>query len=136
MNMCLLALGSNLQHPKRQLFLAIQAIKNLPKTHMLFVAPFYRNLPWGKKVIPDYYNTVVLIKTTLPPLTLLHHCQTIEKKQMRVRREKNAARTIDIDILDYHARTIQLPQLILPHPKMSERDFVQIPLRHVLQRFS
>lgn len=132
MNFCLLALGSNLNAPKRQLFLAINSIKKLPKTHVLRVAPYYRNSPWGKKVIPDYYNTVVLIQTYLTPIDLLHYCQTIENLQMRVRREKNAARTIDIDILDYSARKIQLPELTLPHPKMAERDFVQIPLQHVL----
>lgn len=136
MNLCLLGLGSNLNSPKRQLYTAIKAIKHLPKTNLLLVAPYYKNRAWGKKAVPDYYNTVALIHTGLPCLTLLSYCQAIEKKQNRVQRVKNAARPIDIDLLDYANLTMQHPKLTLPHPRMHERDFVQVPLKFILKKLA
>ncbi len=131
MTHCLLGLGSNLGTPKRQLFLALQSLKRLPKTKLLFAAPPYRNLAWGKKSVPDYLNTVVLMKTHLAPFVMLKHCQQIEKKQNRVRRVRNQARTIDIDMLSYGRLKLAHPKLRLPHPEMTKRDFVQVPLRHI-----
>lgn len=78
--------------------------------------------------MPDYCNTVVKIKTRLSPLQLLDFCQKIELKQGRLRKVRNGARTIDIDILFYGNRILKHPRLTLPHPAISERDFVLVPL--------
>lgn len=128
---CLLSLGSNLKNPQRQLTLAIQRIKRLPHTHLLKTAPYYRNPAWGKKNLPDYYNTVLLLQTRLTPFCLLRLCQTIEQKQQRIRRVRYAARTLDIDILQFGSLSLCHPALQLPHPRMYERDFVLIPLNSI-----
>ncbi len=128
MTYCLLGLGSNLNHPKRQLSMAISHIKQLPSTLLLEVAPYFRNKAWGRTCVPDYYNTVLLLKTRLSPLALLSCCQRIEKQQHRIRRMRHAARTIDIDILKYGSVQLHTATLTLPHPRMHERVFVQIPL--------
>lgn len=128
MTICLLGLGSNLDTPKRQLTFALDCLKHLPKTHLLSFAPYYRNPPWGKRTIPDYYNTVAVLNTQLCPFVLLKHCQRIEAQQKRVRRTRNQARTLDIDILTYGNYKFIHPLLTVPHPRMAERAFVQVPL--------
>lgn len=125
---CLLGLGSNLKTPARQLTQAIQKLKRLPKTSVLAVAPYYRNPAWGKKCLPDYANTVVLLETTLRPFVLWEKCQQIEQQHHRIRRVRYGARTLDIDVLTYGALRQKHPQLRLPHPQMHQRDFVQVPL--------
>lgn len=135
MTICLLSLGSNLKTPQRQLRLAINAIRQLPHTTLLAVAPFYRNAAWGKKAVPDYYNTVLRIHTTLRPFDLLTACQHIEQQQHRTRRSRYSARTLDIDILTYGTLIQIHPRLQLPHPRMQERPFVQVPLQALQPMF-
>jgi 2-amino-4-hydroxy-6-hydroxymethyldihydropteridine diphosphokinase len=135
MSYCLLGLGSNLNAPLRQLTFAEYYLKRLPHTTVLKVAPYYRNPPWGKKTIPDYYNTVVLLKTRLPPFHLLKRCQQIETKLGRVRKVRCSARTIDIDILQYGTLVSCHPALLLPHPGMQDRRFVQIPLEAIQNHY-
>ena len=126
-----IALGSNLKSPERQLHQAIHALRQLPCTHVLAIAPFYRNKAFGRRAQPSYCNTVVKISTTLPPQMLLYQCQRIEKRQGRVRRVKWGARTIDLDIILYGNRHINTPTLTIPHPAAVTRDFVQIPLQQL-----
>ncbi|KTD17184.1 2-amino-4-hydroxy-6-hydroxymethyldihydropteridine diphosphokinase [Legionella jordanis] len=128
MNLCYLALGSNLKTPERQIRLALKALRALPYTYVLAVAKFHRNKAWGRKAQPDFINTVVKIKTRLTPFMLLQKCHEIEKAQGRVRHEKWGSRTIDIDILIYGSLKMRTKQLIIPHPRMFSRDFVMIPL--------
>lgn len=132
MNYCYLGLGSNLKSPERQIRRALKALKTLPKTSIQQVAPLYFNQAWGRKSMPDYCNTVVAIRTTLPPLSLLKRCQHLEHLQGRQRKIRYGARTLDIDILLYQNRTMHHPKLILPHPHIAERDFVLVPLSHMV----
>ena len=96
---CYLGLGSNLNTPARQLRNAINALRALPCTQVIKVAPFYVNDALGRKTQPRFCNTVVEINTTLTPQLLLKKCQFIESQQGRVRKVKWGARTLDIDIL-------------------------------------
>lgn len=123
-----LALGSNLDSPERQLRQAINLLRKLPQSSLSAVAPIYKNKAIGRKALPDYCNTVVLINTSLTPTQLLKQCQKIEKQQGRVRKVRWGSRTLDIDILYYGNRTIKTPKLEIPHPRIHERDFVLIPL--------
>ena len=127
-----LSIGSNLQCPQRQLRLGIKLIRQLPKTYCLKIAPFYFNPAWGRKMQPQFCNTVVKIATTLSPQYLLSFCQAIETRQGRIRKVKWGARTLDIDILLYGNIRLKTPQLTIPHPYMNERDFVCIPLQALL----
>ncbi len=105
----------------------------MPHSRLIRVAPLYPNPAVGLKNQPHFVNTVAHIKTRLPPLTLLSHCQSIESRQGRVRKRKWGARTIDIDLISYGDKKIHHPRLILPHPRRKERDFVSIPLNYLQQ---
>ena len=82
---------------------------------------------------PPYLNQVICARTTLSPKALLAACLTIEAAQGRTRdpAQPKAARTLDIDILLYGDRVIRGPTLTIPHPAMSERGFVRIPLAEI-----
>lgn len=130
MNNVFLGLGSNLSNPYRQLCLAIKSLHKLPRTNFITHTPIERSLPWGgMKGQPDYYNCVVHLKTSLLPIQLLNHCQSIENQQGRVRKYRWCARTLDIDILLYEDWQVQNNRLSIPHPLIEKRPFVLLPLK-------
>ena len=90
----------------------------------------YMSKSWPDPSMPNYINIIIKIKTSLVPLELLKICNLIELKLGRVRGKKNSPRTCDIDIIDYDKKILikKNSQLILPHPRMSKRNFVLIPL--------
>ena len=131
MTLAYLALGSNLRTPRRQLHRAIQQLRKLPKTHVIKVAEFYNSKAWGRKIQPNFCNTVVAIHTSLPPAALLSECQQIERSQGRIRKIKWGARTIDIDVILYGLKTVHTSRLAIPHPQLLHRDFVLTPLLEI-----
>ncbi|KTC98038.1 2-amino-4-hydroxy-6-hydroxymethyldihydropteridine diphosphokinase [Legionella erythra] len=123
-----LGLGSNLGSAERQLRRALAALRTLPETRLLQVAPFYRNEAWGRKAQPRFTNTVAELETRLSPRVLLAHCHKIEQNQGRLRQLKWGARTLDIDILLFGPLVLNSLQLTIPHPRLLERDFACLPL--------
>ncbi len=121
-------MGSNLNSPKRQLNRALFALQRLSNVMITERSKIYFNPPLGIKAQPMFYNMVISIHTSLSPAALLKACQCIERQQQRIRKKKWGARTIDIDILFYGEEIIRKPNLIIPHPEWSKRDFVRIPL--------
>jgi 2-amino-4-hydroxy-6-hydroxymethyldihydropteridine diphosphokinase len=75
-------------------------------------------------------NAVARLKTNLSPAELLHLLHQVEAKFGRVRGEKNAPRTLDLDLIDYDGR-IEEGEVDLPHPRVATRAFVLMPLREV-----
>lgn len=126
-----LGLGANLGDRVKTLRAAIERIKKISGVELLRVSSFYETAAWGVTNQPDFINAAVKIKTTLEPIELLNAVQKIENELGRVRREHWAARTIDIDILLIDDLKINLPRLIVPHPYISARDFVKIPLAEI-----
>ena len=133
---CYLGLGSNLRSPERQLRQAAVRLKKLPKTAVITLSNIYFSPAFGRRAQPPYCNSVIEIRTCLPPQTLLRHCLAIEKKQQRVRKVRWGARTLDIDILLYGQQTIHKHRLTIPHPRMFERDFVLKPLLTIAPQIS
>jgi 2-amino-4-hydroxy-6-hydroxymethyldihydropteridine diphosphokinase len=84
------------------------------------------NAPGG-----DYINNVISIETQLEPVPLLRLCQSVEQSFGRERPFANAPRTLDIDLLIYENVTHNTPELILPHPRITERMFVLLPLLEI-----
>lgn len=76
---------------------------------------------------PGYLNAVALARTDLSPQELLATIHTIERALGRVRDEHWGDRTLDIDIIAYDSRVISEPDLVIPHPRAAERDFVLAP---------
>lgn len=132
MTLAFLGLGSNLAHPRRQLARAVRAIARLPRMRVVAVSPNYATAPVGCDTPqPDYVNAVLAVRTALGPRQLLATLQSIERRQHRRRdgkTDRNAARTLDLDLLLFGRRRISLPGLTVPHPRMHERAFVLRPL--------
>ncbi|MFB7632931.1 2-amino-4-hydroxy-6-hydroxymethyldihydropteridine diphosphokinase [Streptomyces sp. NPDC056149] len=128
-----ISLGSNLGNRLETLQGAIDALEDTPGVRVKAVSPVYETEPWGVEPgsQPSYFNAVVLIKTTLPPESLLERGHAIEEAFERVRDERWGPRTIDVDILTYQNVVSDDPRLTLPHPRAHERAFVLVPWHDV-----
>ncbi|MEX2785015.1 2-amino-4-hydroxy-6-hydroxymethyldihydropteridine diphosphokinase [Streptococcus sp. H49] len=126
-----LSLGSNLGERKSYLCHALAALDALPLTQVTDCSSFYETAPWGKTDQPDFLNLCCKLETDLPPQDLLLSCQKIEEDLGRVRHEHWGARTIDIDLLLYGEAAIAQDNLQIPHPYMTERAFVLLPLEEI-----
>lgn len=104
----------------------------LPDTQIIDIASYYESEPAYFEEQDLFVNTVVLMRTGLPPQELLTYLQAIENSLGRVRTQKNGPRTCDLDILDYQGYVSDLEVLTLPHPLLLERDFVVKPLLELL----
>lgn len=126
-----LSLGANLGNRGETLREALRQIACLPRTTLQAVAPFYETAPWGNLQQPAFINTAAMVETKLSPLSFLHKTQQIEYDLGRVRHEHWGARTIDIDLLWAEDVVSDTEELKLPHPYVTERAFVLMPLRDI-----
>ena len=95
------------------------------------VSSVYRTPPWGKTDQPDFLNAAAELRTGLSPRELLDLCLAAERKLKRVRAERWGPRLIDIDILLFGSREIHESGLDIPHPRITERAFVLVPLSEI-----
>ncbi|MEM8909211.1 MAG: 2-amino-4-hydroxy-6-hydroxymethyldihydropteridine diphosphokinase, partial [Bacteroidota bacterium] len=96
---------------------------------------YYETEAWGKTDQADFINQALAVQTRLPPLAVLQTQLAIEQALGRVRKEKWAARHIDIDLLFYANQVLTLPELTLPHPQLHLRNFVLIPMMEIAANF-
>lgn len=125
-----LSLGGN-QGDSRHVFTrAIDAIRQLPKTRLDAVSPLYETPPWGDEAQPPFHNAVLKVRTALEPEAFLRKLQEIELDLGRLRDPARqwGPRIIDIDILLFGDVCMDTRELTLPHPRLSERAFVLLPL--------
>ncbi|AVH57324.1 MULTISPECIES: 2-amino-4-hydroxy-6-hydroxymethyldihydropteridine diphosphokinase [Streptomyces] len=124
-----ISLGSNLGNRLETLQGAIDALEDTPGLRVKAVSPVYETEPWGVEPGSQaaYFNAVVVLKTTLPPSSLLERAHAIEEAFHRVRDERWGPRTIDVDIVAYADVISDDPVLTLPHPRAHERAFVLAP---------
>ncbi|MEU2301839.1 2-amino-4-hydroxy-6-hydroxymethyldihydropteridine diphosphokinase [Streptomyces antibioticus] len=124
-----ISLGSNLGNRLETLQGAIDALEDTPGVRVKAVSPVYETAPWGVEPgsQPSYFNAVVVLKTTLPPSSLLERAHAVEEAFHRVREERWGARTLDVDIVAYADVVDGDPRLTLPHPRAHERAFVLAP---------
>jgi len=126
-----IGIGSNQDDPVRQVRDAFDELAALPSTRLSARSSLYRTAPVGKPDQPDFVNAVARLETTLPPATLLQRLLAIEQRHGRVRGERNAPRTLDLDLLLYADAVLDTPGLQVPHPRMHERAFALLPLDEV-----
>jgi 2-amino-4-hydroxy-6-hydroxymethyldihydropteridine diphosphokinase len=129
-----IGLGSNLAHPRRQLARAVGALRRLPRSRLVALSPSYETAPQGASgPQPDYVNAVAILETALAPHALLERLHAIERRQgrQRVEGERNAPRTLDLDLLLFGRRRVSHSRLSLPHPRMHARAFVLRPLADI-----
>jgi len=141
-----IALGSNLGNSIYNLSCAIKELRKFG--YISKIADVYISKPYGYKHQDNFYNTAILLKTNKKPLELINIIAQIEKKLKKNKRIINGPRNIDIDIIFYgkNKRIINGPRnididiifygknkyifsnLIIPHPRAIDRDFVLLPI--------
>ena len=126
-----LSLGANLGNREETLREAVKRLAAEDGVELCAVSPLYETEPWGKTDQPRFLNIAVSLRTTLSPEALLVLTQSIENALGRVRHERWGARTIDIDVLCFEGVERNAPELTLPHPYMTERAFVLVPLAEI-----
>ncbi|MFY4777255.1 2-amino-4-hydroxy-6-hydroxymethyldihydropteridine diphosphokinase [Metabacillus sp. RGM 3146] len=128
---CYLGLGSNIGNRENYLKMAIESLKNEPAVKVGRLSSIYETDPVGYVDQEPFLNMAAEVFTSLKPEELLDVTRSIEEKLGRKRDIKWGPRTLDLDILLYNHENIETEQLIVPHPRMSERAFVLIPLKEV-----
>ena len=131
MNTTYIALGANLGNPAATVRAAFAALANLPESRVVRTSSLYRTAPVGITEQPEFVNAVAELATTLAPEALLEALLEVEQRFGRVRAEKNGPRTLDLDVLLYDQRLVDLPHLTLPHPRLHLRAFVLYPLAEI-----
>lgn len=126
-----LGFGGNMGDPKSNISSALRELNDRSEVRVLTVSQLYETPPWGVLDQPPFINACALIKTTLSPRELLTLCLDIEKHLGRVRDERWGPRKIDIDLLYFEGQKIEEPGLEVPHPRMTQRGFVMVPLAEI-----
>ncbi|NLB17739.1 MAG: 2-amino-4-hydroxy-6-hydroxymethyldihydropteridine diphosphokinase [Syntrophomonadaceae bacterium] len=126
-----LGLGTNLGDREKNLTEAVGFLEKLTSTQVLKYSSQHYTAPWGKINQPEFLNQVAAVETFLTPQELLQELLDIETMMGRQRLEKWGPRIIDIDLLLYGNQIIQEPNLIIPHPYLTQREFVLIPLLEI-----
>lgn len=127
------ALGSNMGDAKSNIEAAVNALDTVPGITVDAVSPVYETKPWGYEDQNNFCNACARLKAEISPEALLGVCLGIEAGLGRIRKVTNGPRVIDIDVLIYKGQERNTRELILPHPRMNERDFVLVPLKDVAQ---
>jgi 2-amino-4-hydroxy-6-hydroxymethyldihydropteridine diphosphokinase len=132
----LIAIGSNLPAPGcADSAATCEAALNALETHDIRIAErsrWYRTAPVPASDQPDFVNGVVAVETPLDPVALLAVLHNVEDRFARRRSVPNAARTLDLDLIDVAGVVMDGPEgPVLPHPRMQDRAFVLVPLRDV-----
>jgi 2-amino-4-hydroxy-6-hydroxymethyldihydropteridine diphosphokinase len=121
-----IALGANLGEPRSQVNSAVDAIREIMK--VIAVSSLYETEPFGvPDAQPNYINAVLIGDTEHKPLDLMKALLDLENELGRTRSFQNAARIIDIDIIDLGGLFMESEALTLPHPRAHERRFVLEP---------
>jgi 2-amino-4-hydroxy-6-hydroxymethyldihydropteridine diphosphokinase len=123
-----IGLGSNLGEREAMIRQALEALAALPETDLVRASSLYDTEPVGDVDQPNFLNAVAQVDTDLSPRQLLWNLQLIERRLGRERTRRWGPRTIDLDLLLYGDEVIEEDDLRVPHPEMTRRAFVLVPL--------
>jgi len=128
--------GSNVGNRFAHCLAAVDALGRLGATRVAACSRWYETEPVGEIAQDWFLNGVVGLDTVLDPHELLARCRLIEEDRGRHREREShgGPRTLDLDILLYGDRVVETPTLQIPHPRMTERAFVLIPLEEIAPR--
>lgn len=134
MNKIYLGLGSNIGDTRSNIESALAMLRE--KLNIIKISSYYETEPVGYKDQDWFLNIVVEAETRLSPEELLTFTQSIEKRMKRVKTILNGPRVIDVDILLYDDINLSSESLTIPHPRMTERAFVMVPLFEIAPRIT
>ena len=126
-----IGLGANLNDPAAQIEHAFDELARIADTRLIGRSSLYASAPVGYVDQPDFINAVAQLETALAPRALLAALLEIEQRHGRERGFRNAPRTLDLDLLLYGAAHFHEDHLSLPHPRLTERAFVLLPLTEI-----
>lgn len=126
-----LGLGGNIGDPVKAMATALQKLDGRDDCKVVAVSRLYRTPPWGKTDQSFFFNACAAVETRLSPEALLDLCLSMEREMKRERIERWGPRTLDIDVLTYGDIIQDAPRLELPHPRMTDRGFVLMPLADI-----
>jgi 2-amino-4-hydroxy-6-hydroxymethyldihydropteridine diphosphokinase len=127
-NLAYIALGSNMGDRFEYLKKAIFLLNSHDEIRVVNTSSIYETDPVGFTDQAQFLNMAVQVITRLKPHELLDECLRIEEEFGRKREIRWGPRTLDLDILLYNQENIETEKLTIPHPRMSERAFVILPL--------
>lgn len=131
MTKAVIALGSNLGDREATIVQAVRRIAEVAGIELLAASTLHETAalkPHGIDAdAPAYLNSVIVVETVLEPLELLEAVNAIELELGRVRGQRWADRTIDIDLIDFGGVQLETERLTLPHPRAADRAFVLAP---------
>jgi 2-amino-4-hydroxy-6-hydroxymethyldihydropteridine diphosphokinase len=121
------SLGTNLGDRAAHLDFALRALGAVRETRVVALSPIFETDPVGPPPQGAYLNAVARVETALAPRVLLDALLAIERDAGRERSVRNAARSLDLDLLLYGDQLIDEPGLVVPHPRLAERAFILEP---------
>ncbi len=127
-------IGGNVGDVRRRFRHLLVRLRREMGVRLLATGPILKNPPFGYLKQDDFYNSVLLLSTSMQPRAFLRFLLRLEKKFGRRRSFANAPRTLDLDLLFFDGRVIQKPDLVVPHPHWHERESVVIPLSYLGKR--
>lgn len=127
----LVGIGSNLGNSIEICRAAVERLDAHEEVEVIRVSRWFQTAPVPVSDQPWYVNGVAALEAKLPPERLLQLLHAIEADAGRVRRERNEARVLDLDLLAYHDEVLLSGNLLLPHPRIAERAFVLHPLMDI-----
>lgn len=126
-----LGIGGNIGDRAANIEFAVDMLKKSEFIEVKKTSSLYETEPVGYVDQDWFMNVVVEIETTMSPYELLEYCQSIESELKRIRLIRWGPRTIDVDILLYEGYESSDETLTVPHPRMTERAFVMVPLYEI-----
>ena len=123
-----IGLGANLGEREAQIRLALDDLARLPMSYLVRASSLYDSEPVGEPDQPNFLNAVAELETELTARQLLWNLLLIERRLGRTRTRRWGPRTIDLDLLLYGPVVIDEPDLQVPHPELTRRSFVLVPL--------
>ncbi|MDR1943569.1 MAG: 2-amino-4-hydroxy-6-hydroxymethyldihydropteridine diphosphokinase [Synergistaceae bacterium] len=130
MNKVALSLGANVGDRLEYLRRAVNAMSE--RTGDIAArSSVYETAPWGRVSQPRFLNACVILVTEMAPLEFLDESKKIEKEIGRLERARWGPREIDIDMIFYESLIFEDKRLKIPHPLMSMRGFVLMPLAEI-----
>ena len=123
-----IGLGSNLGEREAQIRLALDDLARLPASRLVRASSLYDSEPVGDVEQPNFLNAVAELETELTARQLLWNLLLIERRLGRTRTARWGPRTIDLDLLLYGQMVVDEEDLQVPHPELTRRSFVLVPL--------
>ena len=135
MSRIFIGMGSNLGDRAKYLRRALSELEILHQTTVKNISSVYETEPVGVKGQPKFLNMVAELDSLLRPDDLIHELKEIEQRVGRTFREHWGPREIDLDLLYYGGEMLNETSLQVPHPEISNRRFVLVPLKEIAAKF-